>query len=230
MKFTSALILLLATQLSFAYSAIPIAVEDYVDNESEVVEASEPTLEDVQQDILEMKGLNGSESSQENSRIQGFNPANSIGKLIIRIHKSSNVKIAEYLEVFRQGPKSPADLTAVNLFDGGKSNRALVSTATGRFKCRGGGPCVTPSGNFSIDTLETMHYSSRFNNSPMPHSMFFIASVGIAIHGIPKSEWKDLGKQASHGCVRIHPTNAKILFTLIQKEGGRKSGAVVQIN
>jgi lipoprotein-anchoring transpeptidase ErfK/SrfK len=149
---------------------------------------------------------------------------------VIKVHKSAKVKVPEYLEVLRQNSANPADVSPINLFDNGTTNRALVSTATGRFLCAHKTvPCITPSGNFNIGVMEVMHYSKAYGNSPMPNTMFFLEGSGIGIHGIPKSEWKDLGRQASHGCVRVHPVNAKLLYDFVKSEGGTKSGAVVQV-
>lgn len=215
MKFSVAMIALLAVHMSFAGPR----------TSAPSFEAIEPSPEEFTQDLVEAAAMNGEESPVDRARIN-WNPANSAGKLVIKVR----IALPQQLEVFRQNSANPADLTPLKIFKGGTSSTAAVSTAWSGFACRGGRPCSTPRGNFNIDSMELMHYSSRFNNSPMPHSMFFMGSVGIAIHGIPKSEWKDLGKPASHGCVRIHPDNATILYTLLQKEGGTRSGAVVQIN
>jgi lipoprotein-anchoring transpeptidase ErfK/SrfK len=48
-----------------------------------------------------------------------------------------------------------------------------------------------------------------------PHSIFFYG--GFAIHG--SYEISHLGRPASHGCVRLDPGNAAILFGLVQREG-----------
>jgi lipoprotein-anchoring transpeptidase ErfK/SrfK len=56
-----------------------------------------------------------------------------------------------------------------------------------------------------------MHYSSKYENAPMPHSVFFRG--GYAIHGTPYI--KRLGRRASHGCVRLHPANAARLYKLV---------------
>jgi lipoprotein-anchoring transpeptidase ErfK/SrfK len=42
-------------------------------------------------------------------------------------------------------------------------------------------------------------------NSPTPHSIFF--DYGFAIHGT--TDIARLGGPASHGCVRLHPSNAR---------------------
>lgn len=74
----------------------------------------------------------------------------------------------------------------------------------------------TPNGSFGVQRLEAMHYSRLYDNSPMPHSIFF--SGGFAIHGTYATG--ALGRPASHGCVRLAPGNAATLYSLIQREGG----------
>lgn len=78
---------------------------------------------------------------------------------------------------------------------------------------------VTPVGNYQPQFLERIHYSKLYHNSPMPHSIFFKGN--FAIHGT-NSIWR-LGRQASHGCVRLHPKNAKRLYALIRKYGKKNT-------
>ena len=74
---------------------------------------------------------------------------------------------------------------------------------------------VTPTGVYGVERMAQMWYSKKYDNSPMPHSIFFRG--GYAIHG---TEYvKKLGTPASHGCVRLHPQNAAILYDLVTKEG-----------
>lgn len=73
----------------------------------------------------------------------------------------------------------------------------------------------TPHGTFAPQSLQTMHYSRKYYNSPMPHSIFFAG--GYAIHGT--YETGALGRPASHGCVRISPANAAVLYELVKAEG-----------
>ncbi len=40
---------------------------------------------------------------------------------------------------------------------------------------------------------------------------------GFAIHGT--SAVKALGRPASHGCIRLHPANARELFQMVKKHG-----------
>jgi lipoprotein-anchoring transpeptidase ErfK/SrfK len=75
---------------------------------------------------------------------------------------------------------------------------------------------VTPTGHFAVEGMQRMHYSKKYDNSPMPHSIFFYG--GFAIHGSYETRW--LGHPASHGCVRLSPANAATLYQLVQQEGG----------
>jgi lipoprotein-anchoring transpeptidase ErfK/SrfK len=82
-----------------------------------------------------------------------------------------------------------------------------VSTARAGFS--------TPRGHFAPTAMERMHYSKKYHNSPMPHSIFF--DGGYAIHGT--HDLAALGTPASHGCVRLSPANAKTLYELVKSEG-----------
>ena len=74
---------------------------------------------------------------------------------------------------------------------------------------------VTPVGSFRPYLLRRMHYSSKYENAPMPHSVFFRGDY--AIHGTDYV--KSLGRPASHGCVRLRPENAAELYTLVLQHG-----------
>lgn len=78
---------------------------------------------------------------------------------------------------------------------------------------------VTPRGSYGVQRLEAMHYSRKYHNSPMPHSIFFRG--GYAIHGT--YETASLGAPASHGCIRIAPGNAAMLYEIVRNEGARIS-------
>ena len=80
----------------------------------------------------------------------------------------------------------------------------------------------TPSGYFYPYSLQTMHYSKKYDNSPMPYSIFFTG--GFAIHGTPHVG--NLGRPASHGCVRLHPDNARTLFGIVSRD---RSGTRITI-
>ncbi len=77
----------------------------------------------------------------------------------------------------------------------------------------------TPTGNFRPTRMHVMWRSRKYNMSPMPHSIFFYG--GYAIHGT--YEIKRLGRRASHGCIRLHPSNARRLFSLVRQHGRRNT-------
>jgi lipoprotein-anchoring transpeptidase ErfK/SrfK len=73
----------------------------------------------------------------------------------------------------------------------------------------------TPRGTYGPKRLARMHYSRKYDNSPMPHSVFF--KGGYAIHGT--NYVRNLGRPASHGCIRLSPGAAAQLFNLVRQHG-----------
>lgn len=100
--------------------------------------------------------------------------------------------------------------------NGSKRYSWRVSTGAGRYR--------TPVGSFRPTVLRKMHYSSIYNNAPMPYSVFFLG--GYAVHGT--NHIKRLGRPASHGCVRLHPSHAARLYTLVKRYGRGKSRIVIK--
>ena len=82
----------------------------------------------------------------------------------------------------------------------------------------------TPSGTFRPYILSRNHRSSIFGNAPMPFAVFY--SGHYAIHGT--TAVSQLGTRASKGCVRLHPSNAAVLFKLVQQHGMASTRIVVQ--
>ena len=74
----------------------------------------------------------------------------------------------------------------------------------------------TPGGEFTPFRMEKEHYSREWDDAPMPHSIFF-TKRGHAIHGT--EHIRNIGRPASHGCVRLEPENARVLFGLVKQEG-----------
>jgi lipoprotein-anchoring transpeptidase ErfK/SrfK len=101
------------------------------------------------------------------------------------------------------------------IVDGAQRYRWRVSTARQGF--------VTPPGSYHPQMMARQWFSRRYYNSPMPHSIFFYR--GYAIHGT--YEISRLGGPASHGCVRLDPDHAAILFGLVEREGMRSTTIVV---
>jgi lipoprotein-anchoring transpeptidase ErfK/SrfK len=101
------------------------------------------------------------------------------------------------------------------MVDGMASYQWRVSTARRGY--------ITPPGSYHPYMLARRWFSQRYYNSPMPHSIFFYR--GYAIHGT--YEIGRLGGPASHGCVRLDPENAALLFELVEHEGMRNTTIVV---
>jgi L,D-transpeptidase catalytic domain len=74
----------------------------------------------------------------------------------------------------------------------------------------------TPSGDFQPFRMEKDHFSREWDDAPMPNSIFF-SKIGHAIHGT--FEARNLGRPASHGCVRLSTQNAATLYALVKEEG-----------
>jgi len=81
----------------------------------------------------------------------------------------------------------------------------------------------TPAGKFRPVRLERDWYSRKYDWAPMPHSIFFYR--GYAMHGT--LEEKNLGRRASHGCVRLSRENAATLFAMVRARGASNARIVV---
>jgi lipoprotein-anchoring transpeptidase ErfK/SrfK len=73
----------------------------------------------------------------------------------------------------------------------------------------------TPTGQYKPTRMAKMHYSKKYDNAPMPNSIFFHG--GYAIHAT--YDIKRLGRPASHGCVRLSPQNAQWLYLIVKENG-----------
>ena len=82
----------------------------------------------------------------------------------------------------------------------------------------------TPAGTFHPQRMAARWFSTVYYNAPMPHAIFFYG--GFAIHG--SHDIARLGGPASHGCIRLHPNDAAILFNLVQTQGMHNTTIVVQ--
>jgi lipoprotein-anchoring transpeptidase ErfK/SrfK len=89
----------------------------------------------------------------------------------------------------------------------------------------GGRGYDTPSGTYHPFRMEKDHFSEEWDDAPMPNSIFF-TPLGHAIHG--SFHVKSLGRAVSHGCVRLAPANAQILYALVQKAGMRNTTVIVR--
>lgn len=100
--------------------------------------------------------------------------------------------------------------------DGAERYRWLVSTGRAGYS--------TPSGTYTATSMNEIWYSKQWDNAPMPHSIFFMRD-GHAIHG--SYDVKNLGRPVSHGCVRIAPENATILYELVRRYGMENTQVVL---
>ena len=124
-------------------------------------------------------------------------------------------------------PIAPPEPTLFAVIDLG-SQTMTVSDKNGQIaswkisSARGG--YRTPAGTFTPHYTARMHYSKQYHFSPMPYSVFF--NEGVAVHGT--RDLGNLGRPASHGCVRSHPKNAKVFYDLVQKHGMQMTRVTVR--
>lgn len=100
--------------------------------------------------------------------------------------------------------------------DGALIDSFAVSTGMNRYETPD--MSVRPSG-----PLFTKYKSKKFPGGNymglgnMPYAVFIRG--GYAIHGTTTGNIPKLGTRASHGCVRLHPLNAKIFYELVKQIG-----------
>lgn len=87
----------------------------------------------------------------------------------------------------------------------------------------GGRGHLTPTGSFKPTRMHQMWYSRKYDNAPMPHSVFF--KGGYAVHAT--NFVRRLGQPASHGCVRLHPDNAADFYQLVEMFGPTNTRIVI---
>ncbi|MBX9458943.1 MAG: L,D-transpeptidase [Rhizobium sp.] len=82
---------------------------------------------------------------------------------------------------------------------------------------------ITPVGSYRAYWASRHHRSRKYDNAPMPFAIFF--KGGYAVHAT--YDVKRLGRPASHGCVRLHPSNAAKFFSLAQQYGLKNTRVVI---
>lgn len=130
-----------------------------------------------------------------------------------KISKSSTCKKSECL-LFAEILKSRQVL---NLYiDGELADSFKVSTGIRGFE--------TPNLNTRpVGPLFKKYTSKKFPGGNyqglgnMPYAVF--VKGGYAIHGTTPGNFPKLGRRASHGCIRLHPDNAKIFYELVKRIG-----------
>lgn len=75
-----------------------------------------------------------------------------------------------------------------------------------------------PNGRIYDRYTSTKYPEGDYNGlGNMPYAVFY--NGGFAIHGTTKGSFKNLGKRASHGCVRLHPDNGYTFNRLVRQYG-----------
>ena len=82
---------------------------------------------------------------------------------------------------------------------------------------------VTPTGVWRAYLASRHHRSRKYDNAPMPYAIFF--NGGYAVHAT--YDLKRLGRPASHGCIRLHPDNAAVFFSMAQRAGLSNTKVIV---
>jgi hypothetical protein len=134
----------------------------------------------------------------------------------MRLHRLALSVIAAFAVL---AVASPARANVMILID--KSAQKMSVTVNGEDRyvwpvSTGRSGYDTPGGDFQPFRMEKDHFSREWDDAPMPHSIFF-SQIGHAIHGT--YETRNLGRPASHGCVRLSTQNAATLFALVKQEG-----------
>jgi len=111
--------------------------------------------------------------------------------------------------------QSAQQMTVV--IDGAPAHHWSISTGRDGYR--------TLNGSFRAIRLERVYYSKKFDDAPMPNSVFFYG--GYAIHGT--MEEGKLGRPASHGCVRLARVNAETLFGLVRARGMSNTRSTIPI-
>lgn len=117
------------------------------------------------------------------------------------------------------GLASPASAGILIAVDKGSQRMAVTVDGVRKYVwpvSTGGRGYTTPSGTYTPFRLEKDHFSEEWDDAPMPHSIFFTYQ-GHAIHG--SQHTARLGSPVSHGCVRLAPENAAILYELVERRG-----------
>jgi lipoprotein-anchoring transpeptidase ErfK/SrfK len=82
---------------------------------------------------------------------------------------------------------------------------------------------ATKTGTFRPQWASRMWYSRQYDDAPMPHAIFF--HKGMAFHAT--TAVRKLGQRASHGCIRLAPSNAETLFKLVHRHGYARTKIIV---
>ena len=82
----------------------------------------------------------------------------------------------------------------------------------------------TPKGTYRPQRLFRRYFSKTYDDAPMHWAIFFHG--GYAIH--QTGSYANMGRAASHGCIRLTPFNAGRLFKMVQAYGPKRTKIIVQ--
>ncbi len=100
--------------------------------------------------------------------------------------------------------------------DGEWKDSFRVSTGKGKYETPN--LSVRPSGPLFIKYTSRKFPGGNYKGlGNMPYAVFIRG--GYAIHGTTPGNFSKLGTRASHGCIRLHPDNAKIFHELVKRVG-----------
>ena len=100
---------------------------------------------------------------------------------------------------------------ASELVDSFKVSTGIKKRETPILSVRPSGPLFT---KYNSKKFPGGNYKGLGN---MPYAVFIRG--GYAIHGTTPGNFLKLGTRASHGCIRLHPYNAKIFYELVKRIG-----------
>lgn len=120
-------------------------------------------------------------------------------------------------------PLPPSLIARINL-----TSQTMTVQAAGKtlhtWKVSTGAPgYATPPGKFRPGWMAKIWHSRQYDDAPMPNSVFF--NRGIAVHAT--TSIGNLGRAASHGCVRLAPANAEKFYNLVSRHGMARTQIVV---
>jgi lipoprotein-anchoring transpeptidase ErfK/SrfK len=123
-------------------------------------------------------------------------------------------------------PPPPPPITLVLNTDLGAQRLSVIESGKTKYVwpiSSGRRGYATPTGTFHPQWASKMWHSRQYEFAPMPHAVFF--HRGTAFHGTGSTGL--LGQPASHGCVRLAPGNAAVLFKMVHKHGYASTKVVV---
>jgi lipoprotein-anchoring transpeptidase ErfK/SrfK len=136
--------------------------------------------------------------------------------LFLYVSKANHGPWSQRMFVFDK--QASGDLKLLYAFPVSTGAEVLMPSPSGRMLHTN-----TTPGYFELDPgrMYRRYHSSEWDH-PMPYTMFFNwehdgLQTGLAIHSATGSDVALLGQRASAGCVRLHPQNARLLFTLIKQ-------------